>query len=184
MDDRLTFPPVRIPVVLPHPEDLLVSLIKDEHVSPVHITTPLTPETIPNTTEARAALNAVNRLRQAFTSPFGTPHAILDRPTWLCMILETLAGIHEEFRNVQLISPDEELPRSFRSLSSEELNTVARIFEVTSWINDFCEAAETDHNDDHVAPYRTLCIRCVESVGLPPPPAHITDIMLTNALEV
>lgn len=99
------------------------------------------------------------------------------------MILETLAGIHEGFRNAQLISPDQDLPKSFRDLQPEELNTVARIFEVTSWLQDFCEAAEEDHDDDHISPYRTICIRCIESANLPTPPAHITDIMLTNALE-
>ena len=79
------------------------------------------------------------------------------------MILETLAGIHEGFRNAQLISPDQDLPKSFRDLQPEELNTVARIFEVTSWLQDFCEAAEEDHDDDHISPYRTICIRCIES---------------------
>ena len=183
MDDRLTFPPVRVPAVLPHPEDLLVSLVKDEGVTSFPIPTPLTPESIPNTADARAALHAVNRLRQAFTSPFGTPDAILNCPTWLRMILETLAGIHEGFRNAQLISPDTDLPTTFRDLNGEELNTVARIFEVTSWLQDFCEAAEEEHDEDHIAPFRTICIRCVESADLPSPPATITNIMLTNALE-
>ena len=183
MDDHLTFPPVRVPAVLPHPDDLLVSLVKDEGVMTFPIPTPLTPESIPNTADARAALNAVNRLRQAFTSPFGTPDAILDRPTWLRMILETLARIHEGFRNAQLLSPDADLPTTFRDLNGEELNTVARIFEVTSWLQDFCKAAEVDHNDDHIAPFHTICIHCIESADLPPPPATITDIMLMNALE-
>jgi hypothetical protein len=184
MGDLLSFPPVRVPAVLPHPEDLLVSLVKDEGVTSFPIPTPLTPESIPNTADARAALNAVNRLRQTFTSPFGTPDAILDRPTWLRMILETLAGIHEGFRNAQLISPDADLPKTCCDLNGEELNTVARIFEVTSWLQDFCEAAEEDHDDDHISPFRTICIRCVESTDLPPPPPNVTDIMLTNALEI
>ena len=184
MGDRLTFPPVRIPAILPHPEDLLVSLIKDEGVTSFSIPTPLNPDTIPNNAEACAALGAVNRLRQAFTSPFGTPDSILDRPTWLRMILETLAGIHEGFKNAQQSSPDLELPKSFQALNGEECNVVARIFEVTSWLQDFCEAAEDDHDDDHLSPFRTICIRCVESADLPPPPANITDIMLSNALEV
>jgi hypothetical protein len=183
MGDTLTFPPVRVPAVLPHPEDLLVSLIKDEGTPPFSITTPLTPDTIPNSADARAALHAVNRLRQTFTSPFDTPDSVLNRPTWLRMILETLAGIHEGFRNAQLASPDADLPDAFRDLNGEERNTVARIFEVTSWLQDFCEAAEDEHDADHIAPYRTLCIRCIESADLPPPPANVTDIMLTNALE-
>ena len=183
MGDTLTFPPVRVPAVLPHPEDLLVALVKDEGVATFPIPTPLTTDTIPNTTEARAALNAVNRLRQTFTSPFGTPDAILDRPTWLRMILETLAGTHEGFRNAQLISPDEDLPKSFQDLNSEERNAVARIFEVTSWLQDFCEAAEDDHDENHIAPFWTLCIHCIESADLPPPPPNVTDIMLSNALE-
>ena len=99
------------------------------------------------------------------------------------MILETLAGIHEGFRNAQLISPDEDLPKSFRDLNGEEWNAVARIFEVTSWLQDFCEAAEDDHDETHIAPFRTICIRCVESTDLPPPPPHVTDIMLSNALK-
>jgi hypothetical protein len=53
-DDHLTFPPVRIPTILPHLEDLLVSLIKDENTESFPITTPLTAETIPNTTKAWA----------------------------------------------------------------------------------------------------------------------------------
>ena len=183
MGDTLTFPPVRVPAVLPHPDDLLVALVKDEGVAAFPIPTPLTTETIPNTVEARAALNAVNCLRQTFTSPFGTPDAILDRPTWLRMILETLAGIHEGFQNAQLISPDEDLPKTFRDLNGEEHNAVARIFEVTSWLQDFCEATEDDHNENHIAPFWTLCIRCVESADLPPPPPNVTDIMLMNALE-
>lgn len=169
MDDRLTFPPVRVPAVLPHPDDLLVSLVKDKFAISVQITNSLTPETIPNSSEARAALNAVNRLRQTLTSPFGTPDAILDRPTWLRMILETLAGIHEGFKNAQLISPDEDLPKNFRDLSPDELNTVARIFEMTTWINDFCEAAETNHDDDHVPPFRTL--HSMHRVHRPSPPS-------------
>ena len=48
--------------MLPHPEDLLVTLVKDEGVTTFPIPTPLTTDTIPNTTEARAALNAMNRL--------------------------------------------------------------------------------------------------------------------------
>ena len=183
MGDTLTFPPVRIPAVLPHPEDLLVSLVKDEGVTSFPIPTPLTTDTIPNSAEARAALNAVNRLRQTFASPFGTPDEILDRLTWLRMILETLAGIHEGFRNAQLVSPDKDLPKSFRDLNGEERNAVARIFEITSWLQDFCEAAEDDHDDNHIAPFRTLCIHCIESADLPPPPPNVTNIMLTNALE-
>ena len=183
MGDLLTFPPVRVPAVLPHLEDLLVSLANDEGVTSFPIPTPLTTESIPNTAEAQAALNAVNCLCQTFTSPFGTPDAILDRPTWLRMILETLAGIHEGFRNAQLISPDHDLPTTFRDLNGEERNTVARIFEVTSWLQDFCEAAEDDHDNNHIAPFCMLCIRCVESVNLPPPPLTVTDAMLTNALE-
>jgi hypothetical protein len=100
------------------------------------------------------------------------------------MILENLAGIHEGFCNAQLISPDADLPKSFRDLQPEELNTVARIFEVTLWLQDFCEAAEEEHDADHIAPYRTICVRCVKSANLPPAPANITDIMLSNALEV
>lgn len=99
------------------------------------------------------------------------------------MILEMLAAIHKGFRNAQLISPDEDLPKSFQDLASDKLNTVACIFEVTSWINDFCEATESNHEEDYVEPFRTLCIRCIESANLPPPPTNITDIMLTNALE-
>ena len=132
MGDSLTFPPVRVPAVLPHPDDLLVSLVKDEGVTTFPIPTPLTTESIPNTAKARAALNAINRLRQTLTSPFGTLDAALDRPTWLRMILETLAGIHEGFRNAQLISPDQDLPKSFQDLNGEERNAVAWIFEVTS----------------------------------------------------
>ena len=134
MGDILTFPPVRVPAILPHPEDLLVALVNDEVVTSFSIPTPLTNDTIPNTADARMALNAVNRLRQTFTSPFGTPEAILDRPTWLRMILETLAGIHEGFKNAQLISPDHGLPKLFRDLNSDECNMVARIFKVTSWL--------------------------------------------------
>ena len=184
MDDRLTFPLPRVPAVLPHPDDLLVTLTKDDSLESFPITTPLTPETIPNSEDARSALHAVQRLRHTFSSPFGTPDSVLDRPTWLRMILENLAGIHEGFWNAQLISPDADLPTSFRDLLPEELNTVARIFEVTSWLQDFCEAADDDDDPDHVAPFRTICIRCVESADLPPAPANITDIMLSNALEV
>ena len=74
------------------------------------------------------------------------------------MILETLAGIHKGFWNAQLISPDEDLPKSFRDLNGEERNAVAHIFKVTSWLQDFCEAAEDDHDENHIAPFRTLCI--------------------------
>ena len=62
MDDHLTFLPICVPAILPHPDDLLVTLVKDKFVSSVNITTPLTPETIPNSADARAALNAVNHL--------------------------------------------------------------------------------------------------------------------------
>jgi hypothetical protein len=168
MDDHLTFPPVCVPAILPHPEDLMVTLFKDEFVSSIEITTPLTLETILNSIDPRAALNAINCLCQAFTSPFNTPDSILDCPTWLCMIMETLARIHEGFHTTQLVSPDEELPHSFHNLSPEELNTVTHIYEITSWINDFCEAAEENHDEDHMTPFQTLCICCAESTNLPP----------------
>ena len=184
MDDHLTFPPICIPAILPHPNYLMVTLVKDEFVSSINITTPLTPETIPNTNDACAALNAVNHLRQAFTSRFNTPDSILDCPTWLCMIMETLAGIHKGFRTMQLAFPDDDLPSSFCNLASDELNTVAHIFEITLSINDFCEAAEDTHDDDHVTPFHTLYICCVESTNLPPPLANITNIMLMNCLKV
>ena len=182
MGDRLTFPTPRVPAVLPHPDDLLVTLTKDDSLQSFPITTPLTPDTIPNSKDARATLHAVQHLRNTYSSPFGTPDSTLDRPTWLRMILENLAGIHEGFRNAQLISPDADLLKSFWDLSTDELNTVACIFEVTSWLQDFCEAAEDDHDPDHKSPFRTICIRCIESADIPPP-ANITDIMLTNALE-
>ena len=83
MDDRLTFPLPRAPAVLPHPDDLLVMLTKDESLQSFPITTLLTPDTIPNSEDACAALHAVQRLRQTFSSPFGTPDSTLDRPTWL-----------------------------------------------------------------------------------------------------
>ena len=179
MDDRLSIPPVRVPAVLPHPDDLLVTLVKDEHASSINITSPLTPETVPNNDDARATLHAIRRLRQALTSPYNTPDAILDRPTWLRVIMETLAGIHEGFHTAQLASPDEDLPDSFRNLSPEELNTVGHIFDITGSIHDFCEPV--DENPDEA--FRAICIRCVQAVDLPPPPANITDIMLSTALE-
>ena len=184
MGDHLTFPLSRVPAVLPHADDLLVTLTKDESLQSFPITTPLTPDTILNSDDTHATLYAVQHLRQTFSSPFGTPDSTLDRLTWLRMILETLAGIHEGFRNAQLISPDADLLKSFQDLNTEELNTVTRIFEVSSWLQDFCEAAEEDHDDDHTSPFRTICICCIESTNLPLPPANITDIMLTNALEV
>ena len=167
MDDRLSFPPVRAPSVLPHPHDLLVSLIKDEYSSSVRITNPLTPDTVPDNNEARSAIHALNRVRQALTSPYNTPDAILDRPTWLRMIMETLASVHEGFHTMQLAAPDGDPPTSFRNLSADELNTVARIYEITGYIHDFCETQDDEHQDDA---FRTLCIRCVESIDLPPPP--------------
>jgi hypothetical protein len=178
MDDRLTIPPVRVPAVLPHPDDLLVTLVKDEFSS-INITNPLTPETIPNNEDARATLHAIRRLRQVLTSPHNTPDAILDRPSWLRVIMEVLAGIHESFHVMQLASPDEDLPNAFRNLSPEELNTVGHIYDITGSIHDFCEPV--DDNPDEV--FRALCVRCVTTVNLPPPPAHITTIMLSNALE-
>ena len=113
MDDCLSIPPVCIPAVLPHPDDLLITLVKDEHSSSINITSPLTPETVPNNDDARATLHAICRLRQVLTSPCNTPDAVLDRPTWLCVIMEVLAGIHEGFHTMQLVSPDEDLPDSF-----------------------------------------------------------------------
>ena len=83
MDDRLTFPLPRVPAILPHPEDLLVTLTKDDSLQSFPITTPLTPETIPNSEDAHAALHAVQRLCHTFSSPFGMPDPVLDRPTWL-----------------------------------------------------------------------------------------------------
>ena len=50
-------------------------------------------------------------------------------------------------------------------------------------LQDFCEAAKDKHDDDHLSPFCTICICCIESANLAPPPANITDIMLTNALE-
>ena len=97
-------------------------LTRDDSLQSFPITTPLTPETIPNSYDARAALHAVQRLCHTISSPFGTPDSILDRPTWLQMILETLAGIHEGFRNTQLISPDSDPPKSFWDLNPEERN--------------------------------------------------------------
>ena len=179
MDDRLSIPPVRVPAVLPHPDDLFVTLVKDEHSSSINITSPLTAETVPNNEDARAAIHAIRRLRQVLTSPYNTPDAILDRPTWLRVIMETLASIHEGFHTAQLASPDEDLPDSFRNLSPEELNTVGHIFDITGSIHDFCEPV--DENPDET--FRALCVRCVQAIDLPPPPAHITNIMLSNALE-
>ena len=63
MGDILTFPPVHVLAVLPHPEDLLVALVNDEGVTSFPIPTPLTNDTIPNTADTCAALNTVNRLR-------------------------------------------------------------------------------------------------------------------------
>ena len=132
MGNRLTFPASRVPAVLPHPDDLLVTLTKDDSLQSFPVTTPLTPDTIPNSEDARATLHAVQRLCQTFSSPFGTPDSTLDCPTWLRIILENLAGIHEGFRNAQLISPDADLSKSFCDLNTDELNTVAHIFKVTS----------------------------------------------------
>ena len=112
MDKCLTFPPIHVPAVLPHPNDLLVTLAKDDHVSSFRITNPLTPETIPDNNEAQVTLHTMNRLRQALTSPYNTPDAILDRPSWLCMIMEVVASIHEGFHTMQLASPDEDLPNA------------------------------------------------------------------------
>ena len=179
MDDCLTFPPVRVPSVLPHPDDLFVTLVKDEFSSSFNITTPLTPETIPNNADARAALHAVNRLRQVFTSPYNTPDCILDCPTWLRMIMETVAAIHEGFHTMQLATPHEDLPDAFRHLTTDELNTVARIYDITGSLRNFCETP-SDAPDDA---FRTLCIRCIKAIDLPPPPTTVTDVMLTNALE-
>ena len=180
MDDCLTFPPVRAPSVLPHPNNLFVSLCKDEYSSSVRITNPLNPDTIPDNNEARAAIHAMNRVCQALTSPTSTPDAILDRPTWLRMIMETLASVHEGFHNMQLAAPDGDPPVNFRNLSPDELNTVARIYEITGYIHDFCKLPDDDQQDNT---FRALCIRCVEAADLPSPPAHITSIMLSNALE-
>ena len=180
MDDRLSFPPVRAPSILPHPNDLLVSLIKDEYSSSVRITNPLTPDTVPDNNEARSAIHTLNRVRQALTSPYNMPDAILDRPTWLRMVMEMLASVHEGFHTMQLAAPDGDPPTNFCNLSPDELNTVACIYEITGFIHDFCETQDDEHQDDA---FWTLCICCVESIDLPPPPAHITSIMLSNALE-
>jgi hypothetical protein len=59
MGDRLTFPLPRVPAILPHPDDLLVTLTKDESLQSFPITTPLTPDIIPNSDDARATLYAV-----------------------------------------------------------------------------------------------------------------------------
>ena len=123
MDDRLTFPPVHTPAVIPHPNDLLVSLIKDEYSSSVRITNPLTPDTIPNNNEARSALHAMNCVHQVLMSPYNTLDTILDRPTWLRMVMETLASVHEGFHTMQLAAPDNDPPDSFCDLSTDELNT-------------------------------------------------------------
>jgi hypothetical protein len=64
---------------------------------------------------------------------------------------------------------------AFRNLSTDELNTVARIYDITSSIIDFCKTP-----DDA---FHTLCVCCIESIDLPPAPADITSIMLANALE-
>jgi hypothetical protein len=129
MDNRLTFLPVRVPAILPHPNDLLITLAKDEFSSSFHITTPLTLETIPDNNEARATLHTINHLCQAFTSPHNTSDTILNRPTWLCMIMETIAGIHEGFHNMQLATPDKDLPDAFHHLSTNKLNMVARFMK-------------------------------------------------------
>ena len=93
--------------------------------------------------------------------------------------MEVLAGIHEGFHTMQLASPDEDLPDAFQNLSLEELNTVGHIFNITGSIHDFCEPV--DKNPDET--FHVLCVRCVQAVDLPPPPAHITTMMLSNALE-
>ena len=80
---------------------------------------------------------------------------------------------------MQLASPDDDLPDAFRNLSPDELNTVGYIFDIMGSIHDFCEPV--DENPDEV--YRALCIHCVNALNLPPPPAHITAIILSNALE-
>ena len=125
MDDRLTFLPVHAPSVLPHPNDLLVSLVNDEYSSSVRITNPLTPDTVPDNNEARSAIHALNCVCQALTSPYNTPDAILNHPTWLRMVMETLASIHEGFHVMQLAAPDGDPSTSFCNLSTDELNTVA-----------------------------------------------------------
>ena len=93
--------------------------------------------------------------------------------------MEVLTGIHKGFHVMQLASPDEDLPNAFRNLSPEELNTVGHIFDITGSIHDFCEPIDENPNET----FRALCIRCVATMNLPPPPAHITTIMLLNALE-
>lgn len=82
--------------------------------------------------------------------------------------METVAGIHEGFHNMQLAAPGDDLPNSFRNLATDELNTVARIYEILSSILDFCEVPVNGEPDDA---FRTLCVRCVESIDLPPPPS-------------
>lgn len=180
MDDRLTFPPVRTPSVLPHPDNLLVTLSKDKYSSSFCITDPLNPDNIPDNNEARATIHALNCVCQALISPFNTPDTILDRPTWLRMIMETLASVHEGFHTMQLAAPDGDPPVNFHNLSPDKLNTVARIYEITGYIHNFCELPDDEQQDES---FWTLCIRCVEAVDLPPPLAHITSIMLSNALE-
>lgn len=183
MDDCLNFPPVRFPAILPPSEDFAVSLVNDDNVQEFRITNPLTADTMPDSNEACAALHALCRMREALTSPFNTPDCILDRPTWLRMVLETFAGVHEGFCNAQLASPDETQVTAFLGLSKEEFSTVGHIYQILMWIADFCNPVEKEHDNDHIPLVCTLCICCIESANLPPPKEHALMIQLGSTLE-
>jgi hypothetical protein len=178
MDESLNSPPIRLPTSIPSTTNLLVTLQADPSVGPFFIPNPLNPETIPDSVQSQATLLSLNRIRETLTSPFNTPDRVFDRETWLKLVLELFAAIHEGFRNAQLAAPDYQDTDTFLQLTSDEIDLVSRIPEVLDWINDFC-----DPKSDEVD-VRTLCIRCVESTVVPDPPEDLVkSFQLSNELQ-
>src|SRR6266850_4848149 len=137
MDEQLTFPNPRLPTELLPLQDLCADLIGDSESTPIIISNPLNHDSVPDTHTTRVALHGLCRARQALSSPFNTPDAVLPRETWLKFAFELLATVHEGLHNTQLASPDLQTPDAFHDLTTVERALSARLAEASGWILDF-----------------------------------------------
>jgi hypothetical protein len=124
---------------------------------------------------------AINRIREALSSPFNSPEPNFTRELWLKIILKLFSSIHEGLYNCQTIATTNLVPYdAFDDLTAGEVGVTSRIKEILEGIDDFFWR---EGNAD--PPTRIHCYRCISSATPPDPnPDSIKAITLSNALDL
>jgi hypothetical protein len=167
MDDNLTIPVPRIPIP-PPPLDHTLAIIQEAgELSRVTITNPLNYDNIPEGEFALNTMLAINRIREALSSPFNSPEPNFTRELWLKIILELFGSIHEGLYNCQTIATSNLVPYdAFDDLTAGEVGVTSHIKEILEGIDDFFW-----REGDADPPTRIHCYRCISSAA-PPDPSH------------